>query len=981
MDALSITASIIAIVGLAGKVVSSCRSYLSAIRDAPSDLRTILIEVSSLKNLVENLEFLTTDGADRDLSRTLQNLNSPDGPIHGCRAALANLEKLFPPTTVRLCRGAKRKVTDISLAQLAWPFKKRQAAELLDQIGRYKSTISLSLISDTAHNFSRINSRLTHLCETLDGDSQDKILKWLVTTDPSPNHNAACLLHDARTGNWLSKSPEYQAWHTSKTRFLWLYGIPGAGKTVLLSYIIENMNAQCKSLGSNDVACVYYYCYFGRAQDETSHLLRWTINQLTRRSLFIPNEIVDCFSAGQEPSVPTLVVALSSLVRKFQKIYLLVDALDESLERSNLLDLLLTLAGPGFQNISLLAMSREEIDIKAAIGHTSQSISLSNPFVDDDIRTYVRNQLKKHRKLRTLESPLQTEIETALVEGAKGMFRWAACQIDILGRLYSASDIREALGELPETLDETYERILLNILPRHRRIAHKALQLLAFHGDEFGGDVKSLAEAVIVDVEHLTFSPNDRFLSPDDLFEICTCLITCTEHCGVKLAHYTVKEYLVSGRIKHSPATHFQTSEDTANGLYCKIMLLYLLNISYKSVPSAADYFLLDRNQQKQVYDSIREAFPFIYEATGWDYYSSKVENEVDRKVIDQLIVRLLDTQRANYNKWLEWQGIGNEGSQQYFPRWKARVGLEANVALGYTCYFRGSLGAAKIILSQYPDLPKSSLRLELDFEEDSAPSCPELLEGTPFEMAIILRNEPMIELLLEKGADANSFGHDLRQLPLYTALDNDYDEHGSVREGSCYGSVRLLITAGANPKPRGVVETPLQIAAKYTDCAVVELLLDAGADVNAVGDDEAVVAHIQRDWQDWGDNDLDSLNDSILKRGVSWNYKTPLWIASKRYNRDKDTERGKAEQEKIMDLLKRRDGKSLCLFPVKGLPGYVEEDTESMSTCTPCPDLPPLTFGNAARECSASEFALYFEEFLNSDFNDYFGFYANYLQ
>jgi len=248
------------------------------------------------------------------------------------------------------------------------------------------------------------------------------MLKWLVTTDPSPDHNTACSRHDSHTGKWLSKSPEYQSWTTSKTRFLWLYGIPGAGKTVLLSSIIENVKSHCKALQSKDVVCVYYYCYFGRSQDETSPLLRWIIDQLIRRCQYVPNEILDCFHAGQQPSVSTLVVALSSLVKKFQKIYLFVDALDESLERQNVLDLLLTLAGSGFDNISLLMMSREEIDIKIAIGSSVESISLSNPYVDDDIRTYVRNQLKLHKKLSVLEPALRTEIEDGLVQGAKGMY-------------------------------------------------------------------------------------------------------------------------------------------------------------------------------------------------------------------------------------------------------------------------------------------------------------------------------------------------------------------------------------------------------------------------------------------------------------------------------------------------------------------------------------------------------------------------------
>lgn len=184
--------------------------------------------------------------------------------------------------------------------------------------------------------------------------------------------------NDAHTGQWLSKAPEYQSWAAMETRFLWLYGIPGAGKTVLFSHIVESVKARYPFRPGNDIACVYYYCYFGRSQDETELLLRWIIDQLIRSSQFIPNEILDCFRAGQQPSVLTMVSALGLLVQKFHRIYLFVDALDESLERHNLLDLLLTLVGPGFENIVLLVMSREEIDIKSTIGLASKSITLES---------------------------------------------------------------------------------------------------------------------------------------------------------------------------------------------------------------------------------------------------------------------------------------------------------------------------------------------------------------------------------------------------------------------------------------------------------------------------------------------------------------------------------------------------------------------------------------------------------------------------
>ena len=102
----------------------------------------------------------------------------------------------------------------------------------------------------------------------------------------------------------------------------------------------------------------------------------------------------------------------------------------------------------------------------------------------------------------------------------------------------------------------------MKIPQKSSEFAHKVLQLLAFCTIESSGfdKLNALAEAVIVDVEQLSFSPEKRLLDRNALFEICTCLITVTSEDKVILAHYSVKEYLDSERIKLGPATSFQIS-------------------------------------------------------------------------------------------------------------------------------------------------------------------------------------------------------------------------------------------------------------------------------------------------------------------------------------------------------------------------------------------------------------------------------------
>ena len=57
-------------------------------------------------------------------------------------------------------------------------------------------------------------------------------------------------------------------------------------------------------------------------------------------------------------------------------------------------------------------------------------------------------------------------------------FRWVVCQLDMLRSCFPPS-LRDTLRKLPETLDETYERILLGINKQRREYAIRLLQCLS----------------------------------------------------------------------------------------------------------------------------------------------------------------------------------------------------------------------------------------------------------------------------------------------------------------------------------------------------------------------------------------------------------------------------------------------------------------------------------------------------------------------
>lgn len=243
---------------------------------------------------------------------------------------------------------------------------------------------------------------------------------WLVSTDPSPIHNTARNMHDPETGCWLTKSSQYTDWTSGSDRFLWIHGIPGAGKTVLASFIVEDVRQMCESSSKDGWA--YYYCYYGREQDESPHLLRWILNQLCRQSGYIPDEVCELYRQGTQPRTANLLVTLSSILPRFRRVHVVLDALDESLDRQLLLNMLVRISHEdAFENVRFLVLSRKERDIEETLAGIFTILSLSNCLVDEDIQVYIQSQLRSNSRFRHWPDSLLRQAEIVLVKGARGM--------------------------------------------------------------------------------------------------------------------------------------------------------------------------------------------------------------------------------------------------------------------------------------------------------------------------------------------------------------------------------------------------------------------------------------------------------------------------------------------------------------------------------------------------------------------------------
>jgi len=148
MEPLSAASSVIAVVQITDRIIALCKAYITGVIDAPTDLRTILIEVGSVKCVLEVIELLNPSHEDSAI-RSVQILGRLQKSLEGCKETLRSLEDLFPPQSEIPVKGRRKRLA-LSLATLAWPFKRDKALKILEELGRHKSTISLSLTAETA---------------------------------------------------------------------------------------------------------------------------------------------------------------------------------------------------------------------------------------------------------------------------------------------------------------------------------------------------------------------------------------------------------------------------------------------------------------------------------------------------------------------------------------------------------------------------------------------------------------------------------------------------------------------------------------------------------------------------------------------------------------------------------------------------------------------------------------------------------------
>ncbi|KAF9232190.1 ankyrin repeat-containing domain protein [Melanogaster broomeanus] len=543
---LSTTATAIQLFQLAVDVSSALRQYIAAVRGAESSCSGLIDQITLISKAARAAQSVLENSPPPSFrTPELQALHTEwfrsDRSPARCKTELEGLLGwlLSQNGASKFKRGLKR---------LIWPLdekKIRTAIQTFEgHMPYFRDMLSIETASWVQAMYSEIKNEHEHTRSNETADARRKLLKWLDGLDCTVKHEITHKLRQKTTGEWLLNEELYMDWHNSSIRFLWLGGKRG-------STIIDNLSSGL----ANNETLAYFYCDFRTPRStSTMEILRSLAVQ------FLRNSKVDWLSskpfselvtrkeqgAGPPVDIDTNSDLLRHAARLHQKPMIVVDALDECDDLSQLLDELVKLYADGHCRVFVTARPLYHINRSFA---SLPSISLGGRVdaVRKDMYFHINTELESRDKLKTLSHDLQEEIRVALMEKANGMFRLVQLQLDRLNGCWSLGDLREALETLPATLYETYDRMLGTIDKKEfgGRVARRALMWLVTALRPL--TLSQLTEALAINVEKLALDPTFAPMHETGILEICGSFVSYDEKIDIiTLSHYSVKEYLTS---------------------------------------------------------------------------------------------------------------------------------------------------------------------------------------------------------------------------------------------------------------------------------------------------------------------------------------------------------------------------------------------------------------------------------------------------
>jgi len=284
---------------------------------------------------------------------------------------------------------------------------------------RYRSSNSL-LVFDIA---SRTETNIETMRYMIDTKEDTEILDWITPFNYGSQQSDYFRRRQAETGLWFLNSTEFQEWLKENQKTLFCPGIPGAGKTILTSIVVNDLTSRFS--GDLSVGIAYVYCNFRqKSEQRIDDLLASLLKQLAKSCSSLPQCVKDLYNyhkkQGTRPLLDEISRSLQSVASLYQRVFIVVDAPDECEShdgcRATFMSRIFDLQARA--QVSFLATSRMIQDIEK---NFQDSLRREIKASDEDVCRYIDGHMLHLPQFVSKRQDLQQRIKTEITEAVDGM--------------------------------------------------------------------------------------------------------------------------------------------------------------------------------------------------------------------------------------------------------------------------------------------------------------------------------------------------------------------------------------------------------------------------------------------------------------------------------------------------------------------------------------------------------------------------------